>query len=64
MITRRMFLLRGGAALVSVVVGTSSVVAPVYATHKNPGISLARLNDRLKDGSGEGTPDGHPQMQG
>lgn len=64
MITRRMFLARGGLAVAGAAVAASAAVAPAYATHKNPGIPQGRIYDRLKDGSGEGTPDGHPQMQG
>lgn len=60
MITRREFL----SALAGAAVLGSATAYPTLANHKNDGVPQARTKDMLKDGSGGGTPDGHPQNRG
>src|SRR5688500_18077668 len=60
MITRREFLsaLAGAASL------GSATGASALAYNKNDGTPRSRTKDMLRDGSGGGTPDGHPQNHG
>jgi hypothetical protein len=60
MITRREFL----SALAGAAIVGSAASAPALANHSNDGVPQARSKDMLKDGSGGGTPDGHPQNRG
>lgn len=60
MITRREFLTTlAGAALLG-----SATAYPAFADHKNDGTALSRTMDRTRNGSCDGTADGHPQNHG
>ncbi len=60
MITRREFL----SALAGAAVLGSATGASALAYNKNDGTPRSRTKDMLRDGSGGGTPDGHPQNHG
>lgn len=60
MITRREFL----SALAGAAILGSASVSGTLANHKNDGVPQARTKDMLRDGSGGGAPDGHPQNHG
>ena len=64
MITRREFLTRSAAAMAGTMVVGAGLATPVLANHKNGGVALAQTQEMLKDGSGGGNPDGHPQNHG
>lgn len=64
MLTRRDFLGRGFAAVAGAAILSSAATQPLLANHKNTGVPQSRTKDMLKDGSGGGTPDGHPQNHG
>lgn len=60
MITRREFL----TAIVGAAALGSATAYPALANHKNAGVPQGRTMERLRDGSGDGVPDGHPQNHG
>ena len=64
MITRRELLTRGMAAFAGAALVSTGIATPTLANHKNGGVALAKTREMLKDGSGGGTPDGHPQNHG
>lgn len=64
MITRREFLTRGMAAFAGAAVVSSGLATPTLANHNNGGVAQAKARQMLKDGSGDGTPAGHPQNHG
>ena len=64
MITRREFLTRSVAAFAGAAVVSSGLATPALANHNNGETAQAKARRMLKDGSGNGTPAGHPQNHG